>query len=404
MDLATLRIGIVGAGIGGLALAALLAQSGAKVEVIERFDAPQPIGSGLVVQPVGMAVLDRIGIGQAARELGQTITRMEGRTKRKLVLEADYSAGAPGLGMHRATLHHLLWQAMQASGAGVTLAATVTGYRQDGTIRATGSFGESDDFDLLVDASGAGSLLSKIHAKALAFGAVWGTVPWVAASDLPADRLTQRYHQASRMAGILPIGCLPGDPTPLAAVFWSLPANALAHWPDQSAAEFADWKDEVCSFWPEITPFLTTLQNPADMTVARYSHGARNRFYQGRLVFLGDSAHRASPQLGQGANMALLDALSLTRALGLSRDVDEALAFHQKTRNAHIRAYQALSGVLTPMYQSHSNILPGLRDHLLAPVSRLCIVRPLISALVSGTLLPPLRGYDLPPITRKASP
>lgn len=402
MNLAALRIGIVGAGIGGLALAALLAQQGAEVEVIERFDAPRPIGSGLVVQPVGMTVLDRIGIGQAARDLGQAITRMEGRTGRKLVLAAEYPPGGAGFGMHRAALHHLLWQAMRASGARGTLGAAVTGCRQGKTIRATGPFGESPDFDLLVDASGAGSVLSPLTARPLPFGAVWGTVPWPATSDLPPDRLTQRYHRAARMAGILPIGRLPGDPAPLAAVFWSLPAGALDHWPEQSAAEFAGWKAEISAFWPRITPFLTALQTPADMTVARYAHGALGRFHQGRLVFLGDAGHRASPQLGQGANMALLDALSLARALSLSPDIDAALACHQKTRSAHIRTYQALSALLTPMYQSHSAVLPALRDHLLAPASRLPGTRKLISALVSGELLPPLRGHDLTPTTGKS--
>jgi glycine/D-amino acid oxidase-like deaminating enzyme len=54
MDLDHLQIGIVGAGIGGLALAALLAQAGAKVQVIVRFTAARAIGSRLVVQPVGI--------------------------------------------------------------------------------------------------------------------------------------------------------------------------------------------------------------------------------------------------------------------------------------------------------------------------------------------------------------
>ena len=44
--------------------------------------------------------------------------------------------------------------------------------------------------------------------------------------DLPDNQLTQRYFRASRMAGVMPIGRLPGEITPRAAVFWSLPAAA----------------------------------------------------------------------------------------------------------------------------------------------------------------------------------
>ena len=58
-----MKIAVVGAGIGGLAFAALAAQAGRDVTLIERFQAPGPVGSGLVIQPVGLAVLDRIGAG-----------------------------------------------------------------------------------------------------------------------------------------------------------------------------------------------------------------------------------------------------------------------------------------------------------------------------------------------------
>ena len=74
-----MQIGIVGAGIGGLAAAKLLAQAGHQVALAERFATPQPVGSGLVVQPVGLAVLDALGAGDAARELGAPLRVMQGR-------------------------------------------------------------------------------------------------------------------------------------------------------------------------------------------------------------------------------------------------------------------------------------------------------------------------------------
>lgn len=46
--------------------------------IYDQFDAPRPLGSDLVIEPVGQAVLDRIGAGAAARDLGAAITRMEG--------------------------------------------------------------------------------------------------------------------------------------------------------------------------------------------------------------------------------------------------------------------------------------------------------------------------------------
>ena len=159
-----------------------------------------------------------------------------------------------------------------------------------------------------------------------------------------------------RMAGILPIGRLAGDATPLAAVFWSMPLAELEAWPE---ASLAGWKAGVTALWPEMAPFLEPIRRNADMTVARYSHGTLGRPHAPGLVHIGDAAHRASPQLGQGANMALLDALALSHALRAG--LNEALPDYAAMRRWHVRIYQGMSAAFTPMYQSGSRSLPVLR-------------------------------------------
>jgi 2-polyprenyl-6-methoxyphenol hydroxylase-like FAD-dependent oxidoreductase len=382
------RIGIVGAGMGGLAAAALLARRGHAVTLVERFARPRPVGSGLVVQPVGLAVLDAIGAGDAARDLGAPLRQMLGHAGRRVVLDVRYRPDAPGLAMHRASLFHVLWDAAQAAGVTLETGAAATAVAEGWVQR--GGAGPVGPFDLVVDASGAGSVLSPLHPRALPFGAVWASVPW-ARGDMPADQLTQRYHRASRMAGVMPIGRLPGDGTPRAAVFWSLPVADLDRWP---AVDFAAWKADVAQFWPAMAPFLAPLTLASDMTIARYSHGSLALPHAPGIAFIGDAAHRASPQLGQGANMALLDAMALT--LALDAGLTEALPRYHAMRRWHRRFYQAFSAVLTPMYQSHSATLPVLRDHILAPMGRIRPVRGVLTALVSGDVLPPLAGQPWP--------
>lgn len=382
-----LRIAIVGAGIGGLAAAALLARDGHAVTLVERFDTPRPLGSGLIVQPVGLQVLDLLGIGNDARRLGAPLTRMLGHSGRRVALDVSYRPNQPGCAMHRAALFHLLWQAMLASGATVLTGQTVRAADQSAAeARLVTDQGEIGPFDLIVDAAGAGSPLSALKSRPLAFGAVWAHVPWPATS-LPPDQLRQRYRAAARMAGVLPIGCLPGDPTPRAAVFWSLSNTELDAW-DQR--DHDDWSDEVKVFWPEMAPFLAALTEKAQLLPARYSHGALRYPWRGRIAHIGDAAHRASPQLGQGANMALLDALSLT--LALRGPLDQAPAAHRHARQRHLTLYQVLSAVLTPQYQSASRWLPKLRDHVLAPISRIPPLPRLLTAIVSGDVLTPVRG------------
>ncbi|MBL9053075.1 MAG: FAD-dependent monooxygenase, partial [Tabrizicola sp.] len=114
----------------------------------------------------------------------------------------------------------------------------------------------------------------------------------------------------------------------------------------------------------------------------------------GRLVHIGDAAHRASPQLGQGANMALLDALSL--ALALRLPLEDAPRAHLRARRGHLGFYQAMSAAFTPQYQSSSRILPWLRDRLLAPLSRVPPLPRVLTAIVSGDILPPIAGNRFP--------
>lgn len=391
------RIAIAGAGIGGLAAAGLLARDGHQITLFERFTTPRPLGSGLVVQPVGLAVLDRLGAGETARGFGTPIRRMLGHADGRRVLDASYPKGRPGLAMHRAALFHCLWQQAKAAAVTMETGLAATGTRETATgIRLLTDTGDFGPFDLVIDATGAGSVLSPLTARPLPFGAVWAHVPWPV-TDLPFDQLCQRYHRASRMAGILPIGCLPGDPTPRAAVFWSLSTAELAAWPDRT---LQDWTSEAARFWPVITPFLDQIADKAQLTPARYSHGALQKPFRSRLVHIGDAAHRTSPQLGQGANMALLDALSL--ALALRQPLEEALPAHARARRWHLGLYQRASAIFTPQYQSHSRALPALRDHVLGPLTRLWPLPGLISRLVAGDILPPIAGTRFPDAETRA--
>src|SRR6185436_9875384 len=89
------------------------------------------------------------------------------------------------------------------------------------------------------------------------------------------------------------------------------------------------------------------------------------------LIHIGDAWHSASPQLGQGANMALLDAYALSLALRKHGDVADALAEVVRLRRWHVQLYQVMSALLTPVYQSDSRLLPFARDRLVGPLSTL---------------------------------
>ena len=395
-------IAICGCGPAGLAAALLLHRAGNRVRLFERFESPRPIGSGLILQPTGLAVLAELGLIAGISSLGTRIDRLFGRVapSNRVVLDVSYRAMGPGwhgIGIHRSALFGLLHDAVTSSGIDINPAITVGSVDRSGRLAVPVS---SDgrrlgSFDLVIDALGANSPLAASDARrtALPYGALWANVPWPAGTFIP-NALEQRYRRASRMTGILPIGRLALGKPPLAAFFWSLKRDGLPSW---QSAGLSAWKDDVAELWPEAAPSLSTITDPDQLTFARYDHFTLRKPYSERLVHIGDAARATSPQLGQGANMALLDALALARALDSTQDLPHALQTFAAMRSLHTSLLQWASATFTPFYQSDSRLLPLIRDWLAAPLSRLPVADTLLARLVSGTLTPPLARSDFRP-------
>jgi len=391
------EIAIAGCGIGGLAIAALLRQSGHRVTILDQFIKPGPVGSGLVIQPVGQDVLKKIGAYAVTAKLGIPIYHMIGHeaSSQRKVLDVKY--GNPGgttfgLGIHRASLFDALFEAALAQSPVLKTGQNITGTRRQGETRFVTCAGgiEHGPFDLVIDAAGASSPLSPLKGKSLTFGALWGTVDWPEGFALPANHLTQTYRRANKMIGALPIGTHPGEDIQKTAIFWSLPRGDYTTWQE---TPLQNWKDEITQLWPDFAPLLETITSHDDMTFSEYSHGTLRRPYGNRLVHIGDAAHRASPQLGQGANMALLDAACLAEAID-SYPLEKALKTYVRDRRIHTGIYQLMSWAFTPMYQSQSLVLPVIRDHVMAPLSTLPGIRHILTRLVCGHLTRPYAAFE----------
>lgn len=390
-------IAIAGAGPAGLAAALALHRDGHRVCIFERFETARPIGSGLIIQPTGQAVLQALGLLETLNALGQPLDRLIGHDAKsgRVVLDMRYAALpglGRGLGVHRAALFNVLHDAVVAAGIPVATGMGVTG--MDGWYLVFGASREGP-FDLVVDALGASSPLRALLPGAAAprpleFGAVWGTVPWI--DEGFDDRaLMQRYEKASVMIGMLPIGSQMAGGPRLGAFFWSL------KWEEHAtllAGGYEAWRERVVSLWPQMAAHVEALGGFEALSLARYQHQTVRLPVGERLVAIGDAAHSTSPQLGQGANMALLDAWGLAMALR-GGDIGAALHDYAAMRRWHVRLYQVLSLTLTPFYQSESRWLPMLRDVLVPIATSVPPLPQFLAALVAGKLLGPLRRMGL---------
>jgi salicylate hydroxylase len=335
---------------------------------------------------------------EALCALGAPIDRILGRvsSSNRRVLDVRYDALGPGwraLAVHRAALFGTLHSAVMSAGIAIVHSAEL--------VRTESSSGEVSlvtadgrrhgGFDLVVDAAGAHSPLAQgiARRKILSYGALWVNVPCRADWRGSPNYLEQRYERASFMAGVLPVGSRAlGEPR-LCAFFWSLRRDREAAWRD---AGVHAWKREVATLWPDAESLLEPVTDLTQVTFAQYDHYTARVPFSGRIVHIGDAAHATSPQLGQGANMALLDALALSRSLEMAPSVEHALRTYARMRQWHVRTFQWASAAFTPFYQSDGRVLPFLRDWLTAPLSQLPIGRQVLVRLVSGMTVPPLRG------------
>lgn len=399
----TLNIGIAGAGPAGLAAALMLSRHGHRVEILERFGEASPVGSGLMLQPTGLTVLSALGLLQPMLSLGSRIDRLYGADAKsgRTVLDVRYDAlagGRFGLAVQRAALFGVLHDAVVAAGIpirpGVTLAAATTAGEKALLLDASGQ--EVGHYDLVIDATGARSAIAAGAATAprvreLAYGAFWATLDSDSLTHDP-NALTQRYDRAKVMIGILPAGRARPAARDHVAFFWSVKIG------DADAVKMAGldrWKAGIRGYWPDCAPLLDQIGDWDQLTLARYAHRTMRPPALGRVAFVGDSAHSTSPQLGQGANMALIDAVTLAHALSHTDNIDAALAAYGRARRNHMALFQMLSLAFTPFYQSDSTALAWLRDRLVATIARIPPAPALLASIVSGTLIDPFAATGL---------
>ncbi|ESQ80630.1 NAD(P)/FAD-dependent oxidoreductase [Asticcacaulis sp. YBE204] len=395
------KIAIVGAGTTGLALAGFLKAAGHAVDLFERFDAPRPLGAGLLLQPTGLAVLARLGLDEKLIALSSPVHRLYGETQRGTVIyKLDYRWLAPhlfGLGTHRASLFQVLYNHVQGLNVPIHTGcdAIKTRTHADGKLSLHMADGrDAGPFDLIVDASGRQSKLALRHGAVshdtpYPYAALWGVVHDL--EGFSTDQLLQRYDAARVMIGTLPLGQTPTDPRPHMAFFWSLPARDHAV---VRAAGLSAWQDGVARYWPLMRPFAEQFTAFDQLTFAEYGHRVMKRWHAGRLIFTGDAAHPISPQLGQGANLGLCDALILSEALSREPGIDEAIATYSRARKAHLTFYQIASRWMTPFFQSDQKLAPWVRDRSFGLMCRMPWMREEMLRTLAGVKTGLFRHLD----------
>jgi len=405
----SLDVAVVGCGTAGAAAALFLARAGHRVTVFEAVEKPSAVGAGIMVQPTGMRVLSKLGLLESVLARGSRVDRLHCvNADHRAVIDLSYRDVHPrayGLGLHRGVLFTELFNAC-AREAGVTLLCghPVEGLRSVGARRVVverdGS--EHGPFDLVVAADGARSQLrDDVPLTRRERRYPWGAL-WFIADDPKGDfdgTLFQVVRSTTEMLGFLPSGLGPEGQTKKVSLFWSIPCDGHEAWRQRG---LEPWKDHLRRFEPRVAPLLDQIKDVEQVLFASYWDIILRPWATDAVVFLGDAAHATSPQLGQGANLALVDALTLAECLDAGApSLSEALQDYSRRRESHLGYYQWATRLLTPFFQSGVRPLAWPRDLFLGRVCKLPYVRRrmirTMCGLERGVLFPnPLPMPELP--------
>jgi 2-polyprenyl-6-methoxyphenol hydroxylase-like FAD-dependent oxidoreductase len=364
------------------------------VTLFERVPEPGPAGAGIMMQPSGLLVLEQLGLAQAILARGARVAHLVCETSEgRSILDLHYEALGPGLfgvGLHRGVLFETLFAALRASSVELACGVEIDRLRPgpEERLEPVDVLGAGrGTFELVVVCDGARSRvrdsmtsLSK-RVRPYPWGAFWfiGEDP----SGQHAGQLHQVVKGTQRMVGLLPTGFGPGQATrPLVSLFVSTRAADVEL---VRRRGLEAWKAEVRAVAPAAGAVLEQIRDVEALTFASYYDVALPSWHAHRVALLGDAAHATSPQLGQGCNLALCDAVALAEAIAAEPTVPAALARYSRARRSHLAYYQLATRGLTPFFQSDAGLLGWLRDALFRPASAIPFVRREMVRSMAGT-------------------
>jgi 2-polyprenyl-6-methoxyphenol hydroxylase-like FAD-dependent oxidoreductase len=357
------RIAIVGGGIGGLTAAIALRSAGfSAIEVFERAPDIREVGAALTLWSNAMRVLARFGLDGDVRAAGREVLTGQVREPSGAVIvetpvaDVARELGFPCVCIHRADLQAILVRALR----GVPLrlgmeCASVTAIDSP-TPRLLFASGREVESDVVVGADGLRSVVRAALLGALppryAGYPCWRAITRFEAASLPPGLAFETWGPGARF-GAIGIGA--------ERVYWFASANAPA-----GGRDGADPKRELLDrfgAWHE--PIAAVIESTAAEAIQRldiFDRPPAREVGRGRVTLMGDAAHPTTPNLGQGACLAIEDALALALSLRLVSPPERALREYEARRRARTAAVVRRSRRLGAMGQLSSPLLCRLRN------------------------------------------
>lgn len=321
-----MQVLIIGGGIGGLSIARELALRGIKSTVLERAPQLNPVGAGIIMNPNAMGVLQRNGLADQVRaDSWPYLTRETRDQTGRLLATRDYrplyESGklAQGALVHRAHLLDVLYRSLPPGTVqfGVSLRSIPT------------------DADLVIGADGIRSqvrreLFGEINPRYMGYRS-----HRLIMENVAGARCFTEYLGRGQRIGLVPIG----EQRLYVWTTYNSPRNAG---PIRDLREFFGQFTD-----PGLKRLFAALPPPQHIITTEIEElwvddwvrlSARNA-----TVLLGDAVHAMTPNIGQGAGMAMEDAAVLAEELASGAEIEHALGNYAKRRKPRVETVMRIS-------------------------------------------------------------
>jgi salicylate hydroxylase len=351
------QVAVIGAGMGGLTCALALARAGVPVKVYEQAPQLGEVGAGLTLSPNATRVMNHLGLGDALKDIAVVPPRQwtqhwqSGEVLREFErgdgMEQRY--GAAYLHVHRADLHALLADALQAAAPGaIALSHKLKDVSDTG--QATFENGTSVQADVIIGADGVRSIVR----------------------DRLFDTTPPQFTGQVAWRAIVPWGDLPEDVRDMPPGIHIGPKRLLNRYPVRrwtllnyvAFVELSGWQEESWSIRSTVDELLGHWDGAHASVVgiiratppgnlfkwALHARDPLETWRAGKVTLLGDAAHGMLPFMGQGAASAIEDGLVLARCLA-AYSPDEALVRYEAVRRDYTTETQLQSRLLGMQFQ-----------------------------------------------------
>jgi len=353
----SLRIAIIGGGIGGLTAALALRARGLDVTVFEQAEVLREIGAGVSIHPNAARLLRRVGLEDQLQKIGSPIGGIVLRTSRGEPIATPAGPATPAFTRndqgynHRADFLNLLFDALPRGT--VTLGHRCIQLSEEADrVRLSFANGASAEADLVIGADGIRSAVQReigLQSRPSSEGimAYRGLIPadrlsW--ASDLKDPALwlgpgrSFLLYPVARGRLINMVAFVPTDTD--SEESWSAPGDLKA-----LAAEYAGWDK----------PVQDTI-NALDETFrwGIYDRAPLPYWSTKRITLMGDAAHPMVPHVGQGAGQSIEDGFTLAVLLQgcTASEVADRLNLYETIRRERTSKVQALARAAGKLYRS----------------------------------------------------